>query len=308
MTFLVIRNMNMSGINQYQIVNYAKGLWMFIDVKGWQKWFGAAVMGFAFALSFGNNFSLLQLQALVIGMPLLLSYTMTVNDCFDIEIDKIKEKVMGKKLIVSNVISRSTALTITLLSVIIGLVSAWFGSLNFFIVASLIVLLSTVYSVPPFRLKMKYPYSTLTQFAGIFLPFIAGVALIGTVTIEVVIISSVFAVLAMIHRFQHEIATREADFITGKQTVAVTKGLRTAKTLRKLCAFIGIAEFAVFFVLGWVDTIFLLLFILYVVLYTLIVTEAWVGRLPFLRKMSIPIILVSSYALLIFVLFLYGHL
>lgn len=207
-------------------------------------------MGFAFALSLNNSFSSLQLQGLVLGMPLLLSYTMAVNDCFDIEIDIIKEKLIDERRIVSNIISRRTALTITVLSIVIGLVSAWIASFNFFIIASLIVLFSTVYSVPPFRLKMRYPYSTLSQFAGIFLPFIAGVALIGILTVQVVIISSVFAVLAMIHRFGHEIANYGADSLTGKQTVAVTKGLRTAKILQKLYAFIGIAEFAVFLFLA----------------------------------------------------------
>ena len=297
-----------------QLKRYMNGLWVFLDAKGWQKWFGAAVMGFAFALSLNNDFSLLQIQGLAIAMPLVLTYTMTVNDCFDIEIDKVKEKVMGKELIVSNIISRRTALAMTFLSVIIGLISAWITSLSFFIIASAIVLIATVYSVPPFRLKMKYPFSTLTQFAGMFLPFIAGVASISTVTIQTMIISSAFAVLAMIHRFDHEIRTYEADLLTGKETVAVTKGLKTAKTLRKLCALVGIAESAVFFLLGWVDTVFLFLFILYVVIYTFIVTEAWVSHLPFLKKMSISImlvsralILVSSYALLILVLILYGH-
>jgi 4-hydroxybenzoate polyprenyltransferase len=294
-------------VRRGQLKHYMNGLWMFVDVRGWQKWFGAAVMGFAFALGLGNDFSLLQIQGLVIGMPFLLTYTMTVNDCFDIEIDKVKQKVVGKELIVSNIISRRTALAITFISLIIGLISAWLTSLSFFVIASAIVLLSTVYSVPPFRLKMKYPFSTLTQFAGMFLPFVAGVASVSTVTIQAFVISSVFAVLAMIHRFDHEIYTFEADLLTGKETVAVTKGIETAKTLRRLCAFVGIAEFAVFFIAGWVNYVFLFLFILYLITYTYILREDWLYRVPSMRIISIPMIMASSYVLLFIVFLLYGE-
>jgi 4-hydroxybenzoate polyprenyltransferase len=297
--------MEVESMRRDHLKRYLKGLWLFVDVKGWQKWLGAAVMGFAFALGLGNDFSLLQIQGLVIGFPLILTYTMTVNDCFDIEIDKVKQEVMGKELIISNIISRRTALTLTLLSVIIGLVSAWITSLSFFIITSAFVLVSTVYSVPPFRFKMKYPISTLTQFAGIFLPFVAGVASVSVVTIQAFVISSVFAVLAIIHRFDHEIYTFEADLLTGKHTVAVTKGIETAKTLRRLCAFVGIAEFAVFFIVGWVDSVFLFLFILYLIIYYYILRSLF----DRVRSMiiTVPTIIASSYILLFVVLLLYGE-
>src|SRR4030042_2202719 len=105
-----------------EIVRYAGGLIGLVDVLGWQKWFGAVVLGFAFALNLNNNFSLLQFQGLVIGIPLILCYNQAVNDCFDVEIDEIKAKLMGKQLIVPKIISRKTALTITSSFLLIGLV------------------------------------------------------------------------------------------------------------------------------------------------------------------------------------------
>jgi len=281
------------------------GLLGLVDVLGWQKWFGAAVLGFAFALDLDNNFSPLQFQGLIIGIPLILCYIQSVNDCFDVEIDKMKKKIMDKKLIVSNIISRKTALAVTFSILLVGLVSAGFASVSLFVVALAMASLGTLYSVPPFRLKMKYPFSTLIQFVGCFLPFLAGVASISTVTLQTIIISSIFAVLAMIHRFAHEVKHYKVDLQTGKGTVAVTKGLRTATTLFRLFPLIGVVELALFFVLGWFDAALLFLFVLY-----LIITIApwfWLRHMPrSLRTMFKPAVMFSSFVLLFTVLLLYG--
>ncbi|MGD0494765.1 MAG: UbiA family prenyltransferase [Candidatus Bathyarchaeia archaeon] len=249
-----------------EVTRYVGGLLALVDVLGWQKWFGAAVLGFAFALGLSSSCSLLQFQGLVVAIPLILCYIQSVNDCFDVEIDKMKEKIMGKELIVSNIISRKMALVMTFSFLLVGLVSAGFASVSLFIVASAMALLGTLYSVPPFRLKMKYPFSTLIQFAGCFLPFLAGVASINSVTLQALILSSIFAVLAMIHRFAHEIKNYKADLVTGKETVAVRKGLETTTKLFRLSAMLGVVEYAAFFVLGWFNTVSLFLFVLYLAL------------------------------------------
>ncbi len=286
-------------------LRYIDGLIGLVDVLGWQKWFGAAVLGFAFALDLNNSFSLLQFQGLVVGIPLILCYIQAVNDCFDVEIDETKKKVMGKELIVSNIISRKTALAITFSILLVGLVSALFASVNLFVVAFAMATLGTLYSVPPFRLKMKYPYSTLIQFAGCFLPFLAGVASINTVTPQTIVISSIFAVLAMIHRFAHEIKHYKVDLLTAKGTVAVTKGLKTATNLFRSSILVGVIEFAFFFALGWFNTISLFLFILYLGL--IIAPWFWLRHMPApVQKALNPVLMFSSYILLLAVLLLYG--
>lgn len=288
-----------------QLKRYMKGLLMFIDVTGWQKWFGAAVLGFAFALNSNSCFSLVQLQGLVVGLPLILSYNQSVNDCFDVEIDETKEKLRGQQLIVSKVISQRTALTITFLILLIGLLSTWMGSLSLFLLSCIMALFGTLYSAPPFRLKMVYPFSTLIQFAGCFLPFLAGVTLISTMTFQTIIISSFFAVLAMVHRFLHEIENYKVDAQTGKKTFAVTRGLRTAQMLLRLCAFVGVAEFAAFFILGWLNVVLLFLFALYV--FAIIISWRWRSYMPpSLRTVFARLEMVSSFFLLFIVLLVYG--
>jgi 4-hydroxybenzoate polyprenyltransferase len=288
-----------------QVIRYLGGLLGLVDVLGWQKWFGAAVLGFAFALDLGNNFSLLQFQGLVIGMPLILCYNQSVNDCFDVEIDEMKEKLTGKQLIVPKIISRKTALTITFSLLLAGLVSTGIASLSFFALNLAAAFLGTLYSAPPFRLKMKYPFSTLIQFAGCFLPFLAGIASINMITLQAIAISSIFAVFAIIHRFAHEIKNYKVDLMTGKGTVAVKKGLRTATAFFRMSALFGIVEFAVFFVLGWFSTAFLFLFVLYLVL--VIAPWVWLRHMPESVKTKLGrIITFSSFILLLIALLIYG--
>lgn len=288
-----------------EVTRYLGGLLALVDVLGWQKWFGAAVLGFAFALDLGSSCSLLQFQGLVVAIPLILCYIQSVNDCFDVEIDKMKEKIMGKDLIVSNIISRKMALAMTFSFLLVGLVSAGFASVSLFVVASAMALLGTLYSVPPFRLKMKYPFSTLIQFAGCFLPFLAGVASINIVTLQALIISSIFAVLAMIHRFAHEIKHYKVDLVTGKETVAVKKGLETTTKLFRLSALLGAVEYVAFFVLGWFNTVSLFLFVLYLAL--IIAPWVWIRHMPESLKEILSIVITfSSYILLFIVLLVYG--
>lgn len=292
-------------VAQYSFTRTLKGLGRLVDISGWQKWFGAAVLGFAFVLDLKSDFSLLQLQGLVIGIASVLCYIQSLNDYFDVEIDERKEEIMGKELIVSKMISKKAALAVILSVLLIGVVSAWITSIDLFALVLAAAFLGTIYSAPPLRLKMKYPFSTLVQFASCFLPFLGGVASISNVTFQAIIVSSIFAVLTIIHRFVHEIGNYKADLLTGKETVAVVKGLGTAWNLCILSAILGLTEFMVFFVLGWFSTVFVFLFIIYLII--CIVPWAWLRYMPRpLRKFFIPIVMVSGFILLFIVLLLYG--
>jgi len=275
-----------------------------VDVIGWQKWFGAAVLGFAYALGLGSSYSPIQLQGLLIGTPAIMCYNQSINDCFDVEIDQTKAKLMGKKPIVTRIMSRKEALSITFTLLITGLVSTWIASTSLFVINLAAAFLGTVYSAPPFRLKMKYPFSTIIQFVGCFLPFLAGVASISNVTLQAILISTIFAALAIIHRFAHEIKHYEVDLQTGKETVAVTKGVGTAKTLFRLSGLIGVAEFVIFFVLGWFDMVFSSLFTLYLAI--TIAPWVWLRHTPkSLRTVLDPVITFSGFVSLAIALLVY---
>lgn len=288
-----------------EVMRYLKALFKFVDVVGWQKWFGAAVLGLAFILLTNNSLSAYQFQGLLIGVVLVLCYNQAVNDCFDIQIDQLKERETGKESVVGNIISQKAALVITFTILAIGLASAILGSTELFFVVLFMALLGTLYSAPPFRLKMVYPFSTGLQLIGCFLPFVAGVACIGHVTLQVVTISTIFGFLAMVHRFEHEIENYNVDLMTNKRTVAVVNGLRTAKLLRNTMIILGVVEFGLFSVFSWFSPVFLIFFFLY--LFLCIDYHFWFRRLPgFLRSMFMPIVMISGYVLLLIVLLVFG--
>jgi 4-hydroxybenzoate polyprenyltransferase len=238
----------------------------FLDVPGWQKWFGAAVVGFSYALTKVQGFSLIQLQGLLIGISMGLCYIQAVNDCFDTEIDRVKEQMMGATLMVSKTLSKRIAFSLTALVLAASLVSASFVSLDLLLLVALGAFLGTIYSAPPLRLKMKYPFSTLVQLIGLFIPFLAGIAILFPVSFEDLVISSVFVLLTMVVRFDHEIERLQVDSQTKKKTVAVVKGLKTAARLRATFLKLGIVEAVALAMLGLIPPKILILVFVYVVL------------------------------------------
>lgn len=280
-------------------------LYIFFDVSAHQKWLGAAILGFAFVISPLYNFSVYQIQGILVGLFLCFCYIMSINDYFDVEIDKIKERYTGKKRIVHQVITKRTALALTGLGLIGSLVSAWFVSVSFFLVVSFMSFLGTIYSVPPLRLKMKYPYSTLLLFIGDFLPFLAGVATVTLINWRSLLVSSSFSLLALSHRFEHEINYYDVDYLTGKKTVAVVNGVETVLKLRKICLLVGAMEFLFFLFYGWFSFTFVFLFVLY--LFLCVTNSIWMSYLPKSTMMiTHPVLMVSSFILFLIFFMLYG--
>jgi len=282
------------------LFRYFSGMLKFFEMGAQQKWIGAAVLGFALVLPKGSM-SIFQALVFLLGLVLILSYIMSINDCFDVEIDKLKEEYTSTPRIVGAIISRDVALGLSSVVLLIGLMFAWFISIAFFQIALLMAFIGTIYSVPPLRLKMKYPYSTLLLFIGDFLPFLAGIAVIRFIDWSAIIISSSFSFLALVHRFQHEIDYFQVDLETGKKTIAVVNGVRVARILRNICIFVGIIEFLVFFLLEWFSLSFLFLFFIYFVL--CVKYSIWLNYLPRrLRNVIASILMFSAFLFFFFVL------
>lgn len=283
-------------------INVAK----LFEVLQSQKWFSAAVLGFAFALLTKPSFSILQLQGVLIGVPLVLSYIMSINDYFDIDIDRLKEEYTGKEQVVSTKIPPRTALLLSSLALLAGLGSALLASTDFLLVVILMMFLGTIYSVPPLRLKMKYPYSTLLLFLGDFLPFLAGFALLQPLNLKAFATSSPFSLLAMDHRFEHEIDNYSIDKRTGKMTVAVKKGVKTARFLRRMCVIAGLGGFLLLFLLGWFSLPFVCLFALY--FFLCVKWAIWFWRLPkLLQGFLSPLLVFSNLLILVIALLAFGQ-
>ncbi|MFQ6063900.1 MAG: UbiA family prenyltransferase [Candidatus Bathyarchaeia archaeon] len=277
----------------HSALQYLSSMLQFFDVGAQQKWIGAAILGFALALP-QENTSILKALLFLFGLVPVLSYIMSINDCFDVEIDKLKEEYTGKQRIVGVIISRDVALGLSGFVLVIGLMFSWYVSISFFQIALLMAFIGTIYSVPPLRLKMKYPYSTSLLFIGDFLPFLAGISVLSFIDWSVVVMSSSFSFIALVHRFQHEIDYFEVDLETGKKTIAVVNGVRVTRMLRNICIFVGIIEFLVFILLGWFSPSFLFLFLAYLVL--CVEYSIWLDHLPLrLQNVISPVLMFSGF-------------
>lgn len=238
-----------------------------VEIKTVNRWMAAFVLGFYFFMKSSNaGFSLLPFSLGLLSIFLVLCYVMVINDCFDVEDDKIKSRFTGKKLVVSKEISVKNALILSVVMLILGLATAVIVSRMFLVVVFLIILLSSLYSVPPIRYKRLFPLSTLGEFVGAFLPFMSGYVVCGGLEAKPLIVSAFFALITMYWRFYHEALFSRVDRLTGKMTFGVIYGSKVSRALGRLCLLAALLEAATLFVLGWFTLDFLLLLGLYVLL------------------------------------------
>lgn len=235
-----------------------------VELSTVNRWFTAALLGlFYFTQKYNVNFSVFIILEAFLGLWLVLCYVMAVNDCFDVEDDKLKSEITSKKLVVSVEISFRDALLLSLTMLILGLTLSWLVSTYFFLIVLLIVGLSTLYSVPPVRFKRIFPFSTIGESVGAFLPFLSGYAILGPLDIKVLIVSVFFGLITIHWRFYHEAWFYEVDRKTGKQTFAIVYGPKTALAIGRVVFLFSLVESLVLFVLAWISLSFFVLLILY---------------------------------------------
>lgn len=229
-----------------------------VELETINKPIAVSTLGFLYSIEvFKVSFNPFQFFGGLLSIILILCYVMTINDCFDVEEDKLKSKYTYKKLVVSEEISVRDALLISSIILLIGLAIAWFVSELSFLIALIIVILSTPYSVPPIRYKKRFPFSTLGEIAGSFLPFIFGYAILGAIDYRAVVVAPFFALTQVFWRLVHERRFRDIDLKTGKKTVVIVYGLEAAKAISRICVVFAVSEVLILFFLGWFSLEFL---------------------------------------------------
>jgi 4-hydroxybenzoate polyprenyltransferase len=235
-----------------------------VELNTVNRWLAATAMG---VLYFEEMFNVrIEPLNFIIGLFasfLILCYVMAINDCFDVEEDKIKSKLTPKKIIVGNMISFNDALFLSIIMLMLGLILSWFVSRVFFIFLGLIVILSTLYSVPPIRYKKIFPISTLGESVGAFLPFLSGYAILNQIDIKAIIVSAFFAIITIYLRFFHEATFYDVDKKSGKKTFAVIYGPKFAHNIGRFFLILGIAEICILLYLGAISLKFFSLAVLY---------------------------------------------
>ena len=229
-----------------------------VELPTINKPIAVSALGYLFSIQvFKVSFNPLQFFWGLLSIAFVLCYLMAINDCFDVEEDRLKSACSNKKLVVSVEISVRDALLISVIMLLIGLAISWFVSPLSFFIALLIVIISTPYSVPPIRYKKKFPYSTIAEIAGSMLPFLFGYAIVGAIDYRAVAITPFFALTQVFWRLIHERRFHDLDIKTGKKTAAIVYGSEATKTVGRICVVLAVSEVLILFFLGWFSFEFL---------------------------------------------------
>ncbi|KAL9251683.1 Chlorophyll synthase, chloroplastic-like protein [Drosera capensis] len=171
---------------------------------------------------------------MVMSGPCLTGYTQTLNDWYDREIDAINEPY---RPIPSGAITKNEVITqiwVLLLAglVIAGALDVWAGH-DFPVIFYLALggsFLSYIYSAPPLKLKQNGWIGNFALGASyISLPWWAGQALFGNLTLDVVILTILYSIAGLGIAIVNDFKSIEGDRALGLQSLPVAFGVDAAK-------------------------------------------------------------------------------
>ncbi|KAK9153980.1 hypothetical protein Sjap_001460 [Stephania japonica] len=172
---------------------------------------------------------------MIMSGPLLTGYTQTINDWYDREIDAINEPY---RPIPSGAISENEVITqiwVLLLGGLglAGFLDVWVGHKTpvIFYLALGGSFLSYIYSAPPLKLKQNGWIGNFALGASyISLPWWAGQALFGTLTLDVVVLTLLYSIAGLGIAIVNDFKSIEGDRAMGlQQSLPVAFGIDTAK-------------------------------------------------------------------------------
>lgn len=124
-----------------------------------------------FGWYFSNSFNIIDLILGLISIFFTWQFCISVNDIFDIEIDKVTNP---DRPYVKGLITRKKYIIISSIMIAISVITSYFMSIISMIFVISFIILGYIYSAPPFRLR-KYIIATLFIGAGSVLSYFAGV-------------------------------------------------------------------------------------------------------------------------------------
>ncbi|WVZ98101.1 hypothetical protein U9M48_043580 [Paspalum notatum var. saurae] len=195
---------------------------------------------FLLNLSYSGNFHWTvedvakSIVCMIMSGPCLTGYTQTLNDWYDRDIDAINEPY---RPIPSGAISENEVITQIWVLLLGGLglgalLDVWAGH-DFPIVFYLAVggsLLSYIYSAPPLKLKQNGWIGNFALGASyISLPWWAGQALFGTLTPDIIVLTTLYSIAGLGIAIVNDFKSIEGDRTLGLQSLPVAFGMETAK-------------------------------------------------------------------------------
>lgn len=195
-------------------------------VHTWYAFFLLTFLGFV--LSGGIITHLFDVFIFVLMLSFFTGFSFAINDCYDVKEDQAKES--SENPIVKSNLSLKRAKIFSFSLAVLGVsLSLWFGPI-IFVYFLCMTLLSLFYSVPPIRLKSRFPLDILSHglFFGVLVLYLPTLVF-GLITFELLLVSiSIFILSVSIELWNH-IVDFESDKKARLQTAACVMGLSKSK-------------------------------------------------------------------------------
>ena len=177
-------------------------------------------------------FSRLTIYGFITGFS-ISSYSMIINDIYDIEIDKVNQP---ERPLAKQIISINSALSLSLILLLIGLTSSLLISYYNIIITAIFSILSWFYNI--WGKKQGIIGNSIVA-SSMSIPFIFGGVITGNISLLVWSISLIAFLSGMGREIIKTIADIEGDKIKGIKSVSIKFGSRNAMLIA--CGFILIS-------------------------------------------------------------------
>ena len=177
-------------------------------------------------------FSRLTIYGFITGFS-ISSYSMIINDIYDIEIDKVNQP---ERPLAKQIISINSALSLSLILLLIGLTSSLLISYYNIIITAIFSILSWFYNI--WGKKQGIIGNSIVA-SSMSIPFIFGGVITGNITLLVWSISLIAFLSGMGREIIKTIADIKGDKIKGIKSVSIQFGSRNAMLIA--CGFIIIS-------------------------------------------------------------------
>ena len=200
-------------------------------MKGWYAYFLIALLGVIVSGGlYSQGINVIIFFAMISAY---LGFSFAINDSYDAEEDRLNQSKNNPVAI--GEIEQNKAVVFSLILALAGVVlSTWFGPIIFIFYLTL-VLLSLSYSVPPLRLKSRYPFDIISHglYFGSFI-LLLPVFIFGSLNLELMLLAiSVFWLSATIELHNH-IRDYECDLKAGLRTTACVLGLDKSEKIARI--------------------------------------------------------------------------
>lgn len=233
----------------------------FLDISTIQAWIGAVSLGFLYALENDSPISIYSGVSSLLAISLVLFYVMTMNDFFDMPVDRDKGE---RSVLLGGEISINEARLVVGVTAVAGLLSSFLISRWFLFFAAAIFTSTSLYSIPPVRYKRYYPFNTLGETMGGCLLFMAGYSIAAQPTWNALAVSIIPTAIVGYKRLRHEARNVEFDRSIGENSVATVYSPETARLLGRLVLIAASAELIILALLRLISPVMLVFLVAYI--------------------------------------------